>query len=225
MTTKIKILTGNVYDSDNPINIYIPGDRTDKAIVFQVKAENNQFSEILLEKKTTGAGGGDDELKFISVTDDISLFELYLDEADTDSWEAGKYFFELEEDEKYSLLKGEFNVSIGMISNLAGTPQELQRFTKIIVIDSDAEAADNSFLVSEDGAYVKKTLAEVLVILGVSNYIEKSIVNSKGDIVIGFANATPGVLPPGSNGYFPIMDSAEERGMKYTNVIDGGIFT
>lgn len=56
------------------------------------------------------------------------------------------------------------------------------------------------------------------------DYIPKSVINAKGDIIVGNEDAEPMRLPIGSPGYFPVVDPSQDRGIKYTNEIDGGTF-
>lgn len=55
-------------------------------------------------------------------------------------------------------------------------------------------------------------------------YIEKSVINAKGDMIVGNEDAEPMRLPIGSPDYFPVVDPTQDRGIKYTNEIDGGTF-
>jgi len=57
-----------------------------------------------------------------------------------------------------------------------------------------------------------------------NKYIEKSVINAKGDIIVGNENAEPMRLPIGAPDYFPVVDPTQDRGYKFSNVIDGGTF-
>lgn len=62
------------------------------------------------------------------------------------------------------------------------------------------------------------------VIIDSDKYIEKTVINAKGDMIVGNEDAEPMRLPIGSPGYFPVVDPTQDRGIKYTNEIDGGTF-
>jgi len=55
-------------------------------------------------------------------------------------------------------------------------------------------------------------------------FIAKSIINAKGDLIVGNENAEPMRMPIGEPDYFAIVDPSQDRGFKYTNEIDGGTF-
>lgn len=62
------------------------------------------------------------------------------------------------------------------------------------------------------------------VIINSELYIEKSVINAKGDMIVGNEDAEPMRLPIGSPDHFPVVDPTQDRGIKYTNEIDGGTF-
>ncbi|HOJ19832.1 MAG TPA: hypothetical protein PLT92_14805 [Ignavibacteriaceae bacterium] len=62
------------------------------------------------------------------------------------------------------------------------------------------------------------------VIIDSEKYIEKSVINAKGDLIVGNINAEPARMPIGSPNYFMVVDPAQDRGYKFTNEIDGGTF-
>jgi len=62
------------------------------------------------------------------------------------------------------------------------------------------------------------------VIINSELYIEKSVINAKGDLIVGNENAEPMRMPIGEPDYFAIVDPSQDRGFKYTNEIDGGTF-
>lgn len=62
------------------------------------------------------------------------------------------------------------------------------------------------------------------VIIDSDEYIEKTVINAKGDLIVGNENAEPMRMPIGSPDYFPIVDPLQDRGYKFTNEIDGGTF-
>ena len=62
------------------------------------------------------------------------------------------------------------------------------------------------------------------VIIDSDKYIEKSVINAKGDLIIGNENAEPVRFPIGSPDYFMIVDPTQDRGYKFTKEIDGGTF-
>jgi hypothetical protein len=45
--------------------------------------------------------------------------------------------------------------------------------------------------------------------------IPESIIAAKGDLIVGTANDTPGILSVGTNGYTLVADSGEATGLKY----------
>lgn len=51
-------------------------------------------------------------------------------------------------------------------------------------------------------------------------YIPKSIINAKGDIVIGISNDSPAVLSAGTNGYVLMADSSKPLGIKWESISD-----
>jgi len=54
--------------------------------------------------------------------------------------------------------------------------------------------------------------------------VPKSVVTAKGDILVGTASATVGVLAVGTAGQFAIVDSATASGLIYTSDVDGGTY-
>ncbi len=62
------------------------------------------------------------------------------------------------------------------------------------------------------------------VIIDSDKYIEKTVINAKGDLIIGNENAEPVRFPIGSPDYFMIVDPTQDRGYKFTKEIDGGTF-
>jgi hypothetical protein len=61
-------------------------------------------------------------------------------------------------------------------------------------------------------------------IIDSDKYIEKNIINAKGDLIVGSEEAEPMRLPIGSPNYFMVVDPTQDRGYKFTNEIDGGTF-
>ncbi|MEG8946615.1 hypothetical protein [Rosettibacter firmus] len=57
-----------------------------------------------------------------------------------------------------------------------------------------------------------------------STYIPKSIINAKGDLIIGDLYGQPSRLPIGSPDYILIVDPNSDRGFNFTKIIDGGTF-
>ncbi|MEW6506411.1 MAG: hypothetical protein AB1432_01565 [Bacteroidota bacterium] len=62
------------------------------------------------------------------------------------------------------------------------------------------------------------------LIIDSDKYIEKNIINAKGDLIVGSEEAEPMRLPIGSPNYFMVVDPTQDRGYKFTNEIDGGTF-
>jgi hypothetical protein len=54
--------------------------------------------------------------------------------------------------------------------------------------------------------------------------VPKSVVTAKGDILVGTASATVGVLPVGTAGQIVIVDASTASGLVYTSDIDGGTY-
>ena len=54
--------------------------------------------------------------------------------------------------------------------------------------------------------------------------VPKSVVTAKGDILVGTASATVGVLPVGTAGQIVIVDAATASGLVYTSDVDGGTY-
>jgi hypothetical protein len=52
--------------------------------------------------------------------------------------------------------------------------------------------------------------------------IPESIIAAKGDLIVGTANDTPGILSVGTNGYTLVADSAETTGLKWAAPAGGG---
>ena len=55
------------------------------------------------------------------------------------------------------------------------------------------------------------------------DYIEKSIINSKGDLIVGRSNDLPNILAVGSNGQVLTVDSSQVLGVKWANLPNPGI--
>jgi len=62
------------------------------------------------------------------------------------------------------------------------------------------------------------------VIINSDKYIEKSVINAKGDLIVGNVDAQPARMPIGSPEYFLVVDPSQDRGHRYTNIMDGGTF-
>ncbi len=58
----------------------------------------------------------------------------------------------------------------------------------------------------------------------ITDYVRASTINAKGDLIVGDASAQPVRLPIGSNDYFLMVDSTQDRGYKFTKTLDGGTF-
>lgn len=58
-----------------------------------------------------------------------------------------------------------------------------------------------------------------------ANAIQNSIIDAKGDLIVGTADNTPARLPIGSNGYVLTADSAETSGIKWSAAASGGGMT
>ena len=54
--------------------------------------------------------------------------------------------------------------------------------------------------------------------------VPKSVVTAKGDILVGTASATVGVLPVGTAGQIVIVDASTASGLVYTSDVDGGTY-
>jgi hypothetical protein len=52
--------------------------------------------------------------------------------------------------------------------------------------------------------------------------IPESIIAAKGDLIVGTANDTPGILSVGTNGHTLVADSAETTGLKWAAPASGG---
>jgi hypothetical protein len=55
-----------------------------------------------------------------------------------------------------------------------------------------------------------------------TNAIQNSIIDAKGDLIVGTADNTPARLPVGSNGFVLTADSAESSGVKWASAGGGG---
>lgn len=55
-------------------------------------------------------------------------------------------------------------------------------------------------------------------------YIERNVINAKGDLIVGNEKAEPMRMPIGNPDYFAVVDPSQDRGYKFTNEIDGGTF-
>jgi hypothetical protein len=53
--------------------------------------------------------------------------------------------------------------------------------------------------------------------------IPESIIAAKGDLIVGTANDTPGILSVGTNGHTLVADSAETTGLKWAAASGGGL--
>lgn len=58
-----------------------------------------------------------------------------------------------------------------------------------------------------------------------TNAIQNTIIDAKGDLIVGTAADTPARLPIGSNGYVLTADSAETAGVKWAAAASGGGMT
>jgi hypothetical protein len=54
--------------------------------------------------------------------------------------------------------------------------------------------------------------------------IPESIIAAKGDLIVGTANDTPGILSVGTNGHTLVADSAETTGLKWAAPASGSTF-
>lgn len=83
-----------------------------------------------------------------------------------------------------------------------------------------ATAANNFLVASGAGTFIKKTLAEVKTILGlVSDYIAKSLVDAKGDIIAASGDNTPVRVAVGANDKVLTADSAAAGGVAWADPI------
>lgn len=82
-----KLITITVQSSGNPVDLTL------SEVVFTVK-RNGTDSNILIQKKNTAAGGGDDEIEMTDPTNGKCL--LKVDEVDTEDLAAGAYIYDVE---------------------------------------------------------------------------------------------------------------------------------
>lgn len=78
--------------------------------------------------------------------------------------------------------------------------------------------------VPQDESITLEMVVAGSLIIDSEKYIEKTVINAKGDMIVGNEDAEPMRLPIGAPDYFPVVDPAQDRGYKFTNEIDGGTF-
>ena len=92
-------------------------------------------------------------------------------------------------------------------------------------VGSDPVLAADDFLRSAKGLIP----GNVLTAIGDSSFEflppdTEQIINAKGDLIVGDADANPTRLPIGDPNYFLVVDPTQDRGYKFSNELDGGTF-
>jgi len=81
--------------------------------------------------------------------------------------------------------------------------------------DYNAANANTASLVNPSIAYTLNDLQGQITGLDPTGSVSKSIIDAKGDLLVGSANDTVDNLALGSNGYILTVDSAQTLGMKW----------
>lgn len=80
----------------------------------------------------------------------------------------------------------------------------------------DTANTDEAELVNPSIAYTLNDLQDQITALDPAGSVSKSIINAKGDLIVGQSNDTPNVLSVGSNNFVLTADSAETYGVKWS---------